>query len=179
MLPTDLNREAIMARRRIARAVSLVLSLGLAAVSPSPAQSSVAVDAGAATLGDGRDGYSFFETGVRFSSLQPKAISADVRLATVPTALASGVLLLAMDLDAAYVAPLGERLYATPRAGVSLIGGASSDGPGGVPGLNYGIGLVARLDGPLALRIDYSRFLFLVDPSVGASTFSIGIAWVH
>ena len=168
-----------MAGRSLVVTLSLAVSFGFTGAPVLQAQSSVAVDAGAAAIGDGEDTYSFFETGVRFSSLKPKRVSADVRLATAPQALASGVLLLATDIDAAYVAPLGEGVYLTPRIGASLILAAGGDDAAGLPGLNYGVGLVARLNGPLALRVDYSRFLYLMDPSAGASTFSIGIAWLH
>ena len=168
-----------MSGRLVVPTLSVVLSVGLAAAPPLRAQSAVAVDAGVATLGDGRDAIALFESGVRFSSLKPGHLGADFRIATFPQALTAGVFAFGADLDAVLVIPLGERVYATPRAGVSVIGGVSGAGAGGVPGVNYGFGLVARMNDPLALRIDYSHFFYPGDPAVGASSFSVGITWVH
>ncbi len=122
-----------MARRPVARAGSLILNFGYAAFSPLLAQSSVAIEVGAATPDDGHDALAVFETGVRFSSLKPHSLGPHVPSATVPQALTSGILLLAADLDAAYVVLLGERAYATPRAGISVIGGVGGGAAGGVP----------------------------------------------
>lgn len=169
-----------MSVRRFALTASLVLSFGFAAAPPSCAQSAVAVDAGVTTFRDEYETLALFETGVRFSSLTPKRVSADVRITTFPQALSGGVLLLSADVDAAYVVPLGERGYATPRLGVSVIGGAGSGGAGAMAGVNYGLGLVTRLDGPLALRFDASHRTYAGgEASIGAWAFSIGVAWLH
>ena len=51
-----------------------------------------------------------------------------------------------------------------------------------MPGINYGVGVVARLTAPLAIRFDYSHRIFRAPgdgESIGASSFLIGIAVLH
>ena len=168
--------------RSLFPSVSLVLAIGFFAVPSLHAQSAVAVDGGVTTLGDGYESISIFETGVRFGSLRRKRVNADVRLATAPQALTFGALVLAADIDAAYVLPLGKGIDATPRAGFSMVAAVSSGGAGAVPGINYGVGVVARLTAPLAIRFDYSHRIFRAPgdgESIGASSFLIGIAVLH
>ncbi|PYP19538.1 MAG: hypothetical protein DMD54_02360 [Gemmatimonadetes bacterium] len=123
--------------RSLFPSVSLVLAIGFFAVPSLHAQSAVAVDGGVTTLGDGYESISVFETGVRFGSLRRKHVNADVRLATAPQALTLGALVLAADIDAAYVLPLGKGIDATPRAGFSMVAAVSTGGAGAVPGINY------------------------------------------
>lgn len=166
--------------RRFVPAVSLVLVIGFVAALPSHAQSAVALDGGFTSFSDGYESFALFETGLRFSSLTPKRVNTDVLIATFPQALTSGVMLFSADIDAAFVVPLGSWGDATPRAGVSLIGAAGGDGGGGAAGVNFGLGVVARLNQPLAVRFDYSHRTYLTEgDGIGASSVVIGIAWVH
>lgn len=161
---------------------SLVLAIGFVGAPSLQAQSAVTVDGGVTTLSDGYESASFFETGVRFGSLRSKRVNADVRIATAPQALTLGALVIAADIDAAYVLPLGRGLVATPRAGFSMVAAVGSSGAGGVLGINYGVGVVARLTEPLAVRFDYSHRTFLgagEGESIGASSFLVGIAVLH
>jgi hypothetical protein len=173
-----------MVGRHFLHAGSLTLVIGfiVAAPSPSHAQSVVAVDGGVTALSDGYDSYSVFETGIRFGSLRPKRVNADVQIGTFPRALAFGALVLSSDMDVALVLPLGAGVDAMPRAGFSLVVGASGEGVVGAAGVNYGVGILARLTAPLAVRFDYTHRTYLaVDDgeNVGASSLLIGIAWVH
>lgn len=156
------------------------LVIGLVAAPSLHAQSAVAVEGGVITFGDEYESYSFFETGVRFGSLRANRINADIRFATVPQALTAGVIVLSSDMDATYVLRLGKGTVATPRAGFSLVGGASGEGAAGAAGLNFGLGVVAGLTSPVGVRFDYSHHTYLtMGEGVGASSFSIGIVWVH
>jgi len=159
----------------------LVLAIGFVAVPSLPAQSAVTVDVGVTTVSDEYESISLLETGVRFGSLKSKRVTADVRIATFPKALTAGVIVLATDIDAAYVIPLGKGTVATPRGGFSLVGAASGDGAAGAPGVNFGIGVVAGLTSPIGVRLDYSHRTFFDtgEEGVGASSFSIGLVWVH
>jgi hypothetical protein len=160
---------------------SLALAIRFVAAPSLHAQSAVAVDGGITSLGEGYGSISVFETGVRFGSLKPKQVNADVRFATSPKALMSGLIVLAADIDAAFVLPLGQGMVATPRAGVSLLAGVSGEGGGGVPGVNFGLGVVAGLTSPLGVRFDYTHRTYLVGEGegIGATSFTIGIVWVH
>ena len=163
-------------------AVALVLAIGALAASRAHSQSVVGVDAGSTTLSDEYESVSLFEVGLRFGSLTRKHVNADVHLATAPQALTVGALVLAADIDAAYVLPLGKDIDATPRAGFSMVAAVGSGGGAGVPGINYGVGVVARLNTPLAIRFDYSHRTFLTPgegESIGTSSFLIGIAVLH
>ncbi len=159
----------------------LVLAIGFFAAPSLLAQSAVTVDVGVTTVSAEYESISLLETGVRFGSLKSKRVNADVRIATFPRALTAGVIVLATDIDAAYVIPLGKGTVATPRGGVSLVGAASGDGAAGAPGVNFGIGVVAGLTSPIGVRLDYSHRIFFDtgEEGVGSSSFSIGIVWVH
>jgi hypothetical protein len=158
----------------------LVLAIRFVAAPFLLAQSAVTVDVGVTTVSDEYESISLLETGVRFGSLKSKRVNADVRIATFPKALTAGVIVLATDIDAAYVIPLGKGTVATPRAGLTLVGGVSGEGAGGAYGVNLGLGVVAGLTSPVGIRFDYSRRIFLADgEGLAASSFSIGIVWVH
>jgi hypothetical protein len=161
--------------------VSLALAIGFVVAPSLLGQSAVALEGGVATVGDEYESYSLFETGVRLGSLTRKRVNPDVRITTFPRALTAGIVVLATDLDAAFVLPLGKGTVMTPRAGLSLVGGVSADGAAGAPGVNFGIGVVAGLTSPIGLRLDYSHRTFFDtgEERVGASSFSIGIVWVH
>jgi hypothetical protein len=166
--------------RSLLSSVSLVLALGSLAASPSHGQSVVAVEVGATTLGDEYESISLFETGLRFGSLRPKQVNADVRIATYPQALTAGVIVLSSDMDLAYVLPLGKGTVATPRGGFSLLAGFGGEAAAAAPGLNFGLGVVAGLSSPVGVRFDYSHRTYLgAGEGMRASSFSIGIVWVH
>ena len=159
-------------------AVSLVLAI--VAAPSSHAQSSVAFEGGVRSVGDGSESISLFEAGVRFGSLRPKQVNSDIRISTFPQGLTGGVIVLSTDFDAAVVLPLGKGAVATPRAGLSLVGAASGEGAGGAPGLNVGLGVIAGLTSPVGVRFDYSySTYFAIAEGIRASSFSIGIVWVH
>ena len=155
------------------------LVLALLSVS-AQGQSAVGIDLGATTLGEDFDSGALFEAGLRFGSLKPKRVNADVRLTTFPQALADGFVLLAADVDGAYVVPVGTSVVATPRAGVSLLGGGGAGGAGGVAGINLGVGIVVRSTSRVGIRFDYGYRNYLSE-SDGFSTSSVsfGIVWVH
>ncbi len=159
----------------------LVLAIRFVAAPSLLAQSAVTVDVGVTTVSSEYESISLLETGVRFGSLKSKRVNADVRIATFPRALTAGVIVLATDIDAAYVLPLGKGTVATPRGGFSLVGAASGEGAAGAPGVNFGIGVVAGLTSPIGVRLDYSHRTFFDtgEEGLGASSFSIGIVWVH
>ena len=76
--------------------------------------------------------------------------------------------------------PLGKGTVATPRGGISLLAGASGDGAAGAPCVNFGLGVVTGLTSPVGVRFDYSHRTYLgMGEGIGASSFSIGIVWVH
>jgi hypothetical protein len=168
-----------MSGRRFVPAVWLALAISFVAP-PSRAQSVVAVDGGVTRFGDEYESFAVLETGLRFSSLTPQRLNAEVRIATFPEALTSGFMVCSADVDAAFVVPLGTWGDATPRAGISLIGAAGGEGAAGAAGVNYGLGIVARLSQPLAVRFDYSHRTYLGGvEGLSALSFLIGIAWVH
>ena len=156
------------------------LALVFLAASPLAGQSFVAVDAGATTLGDEYESYSLFDTGVRLGSLKPNRVNADARIGTFPQALAEGAVVLSIDVDAAYVLPLGKAIAAAPRGGFSILAGGGGGGGVAAPGLTFGLGIVAGLAEPVGVRFDYTHRTYLgMGEGVGSSTFSIGIVWVH
>ena len=160
--------------------IALALVISSMTATQTSGQSAVALDFGATRAGDEYDSITLLEVGVRVGSLKPKRVNVDVRLTTFPQALTAGFIALASDLDAAYVLPLGKGTVATPRIGMSLVGGASEEGAGGVPGVNFGVGIVAGLTSPVAVRFDFGRRILLGGgEGLGASSFSIGIVWVH
>ncbi|HWC74550.1 MAG TPA: hypothetical protein VG454_11500 [Gemmatimonadales bacterium] len=166
--------------RRFFPVITLVLAIGCITVTPLWSQSAVALDFGITTLGDEYESYKLLEAGLRFGSLRPKQVNADVRITTFPDALTAGAVLLSADVDATYVLPLRKGIDLTPRAGMSLLGGASGDGADAATGVNFGVGVVAGLTSPIGIRFDFGHRTYLGHGAgVGASSFSMGIVWVH
>ena len=159
---------------------ALVLALVSLAASPSHGQSFVAVEVGGTTLSSEYESYSLFDLGLRLGSLLPNQVNADARVATFPQALTAGVIVLSLDIDVAYVLPLGKGIGATPRGGFSMLAGVGAAAAAAAPGLNYGLGVVAGLTEPVGVRFDYGHRTYLgPGQGTGSSTFSIGIVWVH
>ena len=160
--------------------LALVLSLLSLQAEPSQRQSAIALELGATALGDEFDSDALLEAGVRFGSLKPKQLNADVRLTTFPQGLAEGFVLLSADVDAAYVLPLGKDVVATPRVGLTGLAGGGSEGGGAVWGANVGFGIVVRSTASVGVRLDYGYRRYLSDDSgFSASSFSFGIVWLH
>lgn len=157
----------------------MFIALVLAISSITATQSAVAVDLGATSFGGEYDSFTFFEAGLRLGGLKPKRINADGRLTTFPQALAEGGILLSADIEAAYVAPLGKGVVATPRVGFTMLAGGSSEGGGALAGVNFGVGIVAGLTSPVAVRFDFGRRIYVSEEGFGASSFSIGVVWVQ
>ena len=159
--------------------IALVLVISSITATQTARQSAVAVDLGVTTFGDEYDSFTLVEAGLRLGGLKPKRINADGRLTTFPQALADGGILLSADIDAAYVAPLGKGVDATPRVGFTMLAGGSSEVGGAAAGVNFGVGIVAGLTSPVGVRFDFGRRIYLSGDGFGASSFSIGIVWVH
>lgn len=99
------------------------------------------------------DSYSEFLTlGLHASHVRPRRVGADFFVGTLPRVLLDGVLPVAGRAGAVLPLRLAPDLLLLPGAGVSALGGASSDGAGFGLGLHTGASLVVGLQGRPLLR---------------------------
>lgn len=157
-------------------AILLLVAALTVAAAPARAQTAQAIEVGAITAFD--DGA--WQVGFRASPARPDRFGADIYLGTFPEALVHGFVLLLMELDGTYGAPLGKDVTLFPRAGGSLIVGGGGGGSGGAFGYNVGVGILGRVSPTLGVRADYTYHHFMNgDETLSLSSVSIGIAWIH
>jgi len=143
------------------------------------AQTAVTWEGGIAILGRDFAG-TVPQVGLRVAAIRPNRLNVDFALAVFPTILGEGALLAMPDLDVAYVLPAGEQVLVAPRVGVSALAGVGEGGGGALPGYNVGLGVVARVQPSLAIRVDYTyRRLLVGEESYPLTSLSFGIGWTH
>lgn len=112
----------------------------------------------------------------------PRGAGVDFSIAIWPEGLFDVGLLLLPHLDLTAPVAIGSRSWLLPRVGLSGIIGASSEGGGGLFGLNVGIGLMGRLNERHGLRLDVTHMRLFEQlgeaDAVGLTTFSVGFAWI-
>jgi hypothetical protein len=179
-LPTNVSRPRVKPRLCPGRHVSQpALRLGLAlviccSVSVSAQDSTVKRDS--STLR--RDGWIFgpsigvptavgevspelITVGFNLTRLDPGHLGADLSLGTLPRALVAGFVAFGIRGDAAYPVSVSSNMLLYPAAGLSMVGVGSSDGGGGLVGINEGLAAVFYGNAPIGLRIGVTAHQFL------------------
>ena len=194
-LPTNVSRPRVKPRLCAGRLVSQpALRLGLA-LAICCSMSATAQDSAArrdsSTLR--RDGWIFgpsigmptaggevsselITVGFNLTRLDPGHLGADLSLGTLPRAVAAGVLAYGFRGDAAYPVSVSPNMLLYPAAGLSMVGVGSSDGGGGLVGINEGLAAVFYGNAPIGLRIGVTAHQFL---GATASIFLIEVGVVH
>jgi len=117
------------------------------------------------------------QVGVRLTELSPHG-GVDVLFATFPEAFGSVALPVALDLDATVAVPVFPGLFIAPRVGAGLVGAVGSSGGGGTFTVNLGVGVIGRVAGPVALRVDVTEHRFIQEISASFRSFTVGVTWL-
>ena len=152
---------------------SLIALAVLVAPCTAAAQAVVGPEAGVLTgFGDHTT-----QVGVRLTELSPRG-GVDVVFATFPEAFGSGAVPVALDLDATVTVPVFPGLFIAPRVGAGLVGAVGSSGGGGTFTVNLGVGVIRRVAGPVALRVDVTEHRFIQEISASFRSFTVGVTWL-
>lgn len=89
--------------------------------------------------------------GMHFTQVRVGRVGADLAIGTVPMLMASGGVVLTARAGVALALQAAPAALFLPSAGVSVLGAASANGAGALPGLNMGAALVLGT-GPVAFR---------------------------
>lgn len=183
--------------RKYTRVLMLLIVAGAAATSaqtppappvpPSPSSPPVpshmvyGVDFGAITAFD----EAVIQVGFRAMPSRGGIGGADISIATLPDAIAAGLVILMLDADFTYGTPGGDQpgsVVFFPRAGLSVLAasGFSEGGGGAIAGFNVGAGVLARVSPKLGLRLDYIHRRLSDDGELyPLSSVSIGFVFLH
>lgn len=148
---------------------------------PSPSYVAYGVDFGAVTAFD----EAVIQVGFRAMPSRGGIGGADISIATLPDAIAAGLVVLLLDADFTYGAPRGDHpggVVFFPRAGLSVLAlsGFSGGGGGAIVGFNVGAGVLARVSPKLGLRLDYIHRRLSEDGELyPLSSVSIGFVFLH
>jgi hypothetical protein len=112
--------------------------------------------------------------------LQRNAPGIEIAVATLPEAVVYGIVLLGVDLDAAFLLAPTQTVGLVGRAGASVIAGAGGGGGGAVFGYNIGGGILMRASSRAAVRVDYTHRRFTLDgDKLSLPSLTFGVAWCH
>lgn len=148
---------------------------------PSPSYVAYGVDFGAVTAFED----AVIQVGFRAMPSRGGIGGADISIATLPDAIAAGLVVLMLDADFTYGTPRGDQpggVIFFPRAGLSVlaISGLSEGGGGAIVGFNVGAGVLARVSPKLGLRLDYIHRRLSEDGELyPLSSVSIGFVFLH
>ncbi|MGH7418998.1 MAG: hypothetical protein ACREKB_14595 [Candidatus Rokuibacteriota bacterium] len=133
-----------------------------------------ALEVGVVAPGEG----SLLQMGYRYSVLGRNAPGIEIAVATLPEAVAYGVVVLGADFDAALLLSPTPEVGLVARAGVSAIAGAGGGGGGAVIGYNVGGGVLVRAWSQGALRVDYTHRRFHIDGDrLTVPSLTLGVVW--
>jgi hypothetical protein len=94
----------------------------------------------------------YFMVGAHTTHVRPGRVGADVSLSTLPRLVPLGVFPFVIRAGVVLTLPLGSNLLLLPGAGISAVGGISSEGGGAGGGLQAGAALIAAPEGRPRLR---------------------------
>jgi hypothetical protein len=128
------------------------------------AQTAVSVETGPFVLGDGDGSAATIQLGFRVGSLQANTVHADFAFATLPEAIANGILFGIADFDLGYDQRLATGLSLAVRGGGSTLFGLSGEGGAGfLLGYNVGGGIVTKWGECAGVRLDFTYRRIAVD----------------
>ena len=112
---------------------------------------------------------------LHITSIGTSGLGVDFTLATVPTVLAAGLLLLAPDVGIARLFPVGGGAFMV-KVGPSGIIATAEDGTAGVLGAHVGAVALVRLGNRIGIRAEVvPRFYVVESEIVQVTTFGIGL----